>query len=160
MSRILISACLMGAPVRYDGRAKTLTADLLTRWQAEGRLVPLCPEVAAGLPTPRPPAEIAPGQTAAQVLDGIGNIRTDQGADVTAAFVRGAQIALRTALAQGCAFALLTDASPSCGSLEVYAGRHDGTRIPARGVVPEHLIRHGIAVFAPSQIAALAAQLG
>ncbi|WP_127105147.1 DUF523 domain-containing protein [Pararhodobacter zhoushanensis] len=160
MSRILISACLMGAPVRYDGRAKTLTDALLTRWQAEGRLVPLCPEVAAGLPTPRPPAELAPGVTAAQVLDGTGSIRTDQDADVSHAFVRGAEIALRIALAQGCSFALLTDASPSCGSLQVYAGRHDGTRIAGRGVVAEHLIRHGITVFAPSQITDLAARLG
>ncbi|WP_406741240.1 2-thiouracil desulfurase family protein, partial [Bordetella pertussis] len=28
------------------------------RWQAERRVVAVCPEVAGGLPTPRPPAEI------------------------------------------------------------------------------------------------------
>ena len=159
MSRILISACLLGAPVRYDGRAKTLHDTLIPRWQAEGRLVPLCPEVAAGLPTPRAPAEIAPGATAAQVLAGAGRILTDTGADVTAAFVAGAGLALRIAREQGCAYALLTDASPSCGSLEIHAGHHNGRRIAGRGVVAEHLIAQGIRVFAPSQIAALAACL-
>ncbi|WP_083194732.1 DUF523 domain-containing protein [Pararhodobacter sp. CCB-MM2] len=156
MSRILISACLMGSPVRYDGRAKTLTGELLERWQAEDRLVPLCPEVEAGLPTPRPPAEIAPGHEATDVLDASGKVLTDEGEDVTDFFRRGAQIALSVAREKDCRFALLTDGSPSCGSLNIYAGHHDGTRRQGRGVVTELLERHGIRVFAPRDIALLA----
>ena len=61
LHKVLVSACLLGQPVRYDGRASG-HPDLLQLWQAEGRVVPLCPEVAGGLPTPRPPAEIPGGQ--------------------------------------------------------------------------------------------------
>ena len=70
MERILISACLLGRPVRYDGRDKLLPHPLLDRWTREGRLVPVCPEVLAGFPTPRPPAEIEPGAQGAKVLRG------------------------------------------------------------------------------------------
>ncbi|WP_370205296.1 DUF523 domain-containing protein [Pararhodobacter marinus] len=159
MSRILVSACLLGAPVRYDGRAKTLSGTLLDTWRAEGRLVPLCPEVSAGLATPRRPAEIEPGATAAEVLDGKARVLTDTGEDVTAFFTDGAQIALDTARARDCRVALLTDASPSCGSRWIYSGHHDGTRLAGRGVVSELLERHGIRVFSPRDIAALASLL-
>lgn len=60
MEKILVSRCLLGQPVRYDGGVHG-PLSLLLRWQAEGRLVPLCPEVFGGLPTPRAPAEIAGG---------------------------------------------------------------------------------------------------
>jgi len=159
MQPILVSACLMGRPVRYDGRAKTLHDRLLSRWQAEGRLIPFCPEVAAGLPTPRPPAEIAPGADAASVLDGQGTIRTIDDTDVTAAFLSGAQLTVTLAQRHGCRHALLIDGSPSCGSGFVYSGRFDGIRQPGRGVVAEALIRAGVAVYTPARIEDLAAAL-
>lgn len=158
-ARILVSACLLGQPVRYDGRGKPLGDDRLAAWQARGRIVALCPEVAGGLPTPRPPAEIEPGATAADVLEGRARILTRTGEDVTAPFLAGARIALDTARAQRCRFALLMDGSPSCGSLRVYSGHHDGSRRPGQGVTAALLTRHGIAVFAPSQIDALAARV-
>ena len=92
MEKLLVSRCLLGHKVRYDGGAHGPLA-LLLQWQAEGRVVALCPEVAGGLPTPRPPAEIPGGQGGA-VLDGRLPVLTDGGADVTAAFVAGAEIAL------------------------------------------------------------------
>jgi uncharacterized protein YbbK (DUF523 family) len=57
LQRILISACLMGEPVRHDGSHRRIVHDQLETWMSEGRLVPFCPEVAGGLPTPRPAAE-------------------------------------------------------------------------------------------------------
>lgn len=159
MQRILISACLLGAPVRYDGRGKLLSHDRLALWQAEGRLVPVCPEVAGGLPAPRPPAEIEPGAKADDVLDGRARILTLGGDDVTAPFLRGARLALSTAQTQGCSAALLTDRSPSCGSLSVYSGHHTGARQPGQGVLAALLERHGIAVFAPERIEDLARHL-
>lgn len=57
-SKVLVSACLMGLKVRYNGSEKAHPAAILARLQAEQRLVIHCPELAAGLPTPRPPAEI------------------------------------------------------------------------------------------------------
>lgn len=159
MKRILVSACLMGRPVRYDGRAKTLEDRLLAQWQAEGRLVVICPEVAAGFPVPRAPAEIAAGDTAAGVLDGAGRIVTAAGRDETRGFLDGAAQAVALARETGCRHALLTDGSPSCGTTFVYSGRFDGATQPGRGVVAEALMRAGVAVYAPSQIAALAAAL-
>ena len=154
--KILVSACLLGRPVRYDGQAKTLHDDLLERWRAEGRLVPLCPEVAAGLPTPRAPAEIEPGRTADDVLADRGRVLDSQGNDVSGAFRRGAEIALETARANTCRFALLTDGSPSCGSQSVYDGSFSGTTLSGQGVVAALLTRHGIRVFSERDIAALA----
>ncbi len=69
MQYVLISSCLLGNPVRYDGRGVPHGDAVLTRWLAEGRVVPVCPEVAGGMPIPRPPAEIEPGRPAAAVLD-------------------------------------------------------------------------------------------
>lgn len=59
--RVLVSACLLGERVRYDGRDARASSPILTRWLAEGRVVPFCPEVAAGLGVPRPAAEIQGG---------------------------------------------------------------------------------------------------
>ena len=89
MEKILVSACLLGQRVRYDGGGFDPLQQLLA-WQAQGRLVVVCPEVAGGLPTPRSPAEI-PGGQGALVLKGERPVRTDQGEDVTQAFVRGAE---------------------------------------------------------------------
>jgi uncharacterized protein YbbK (DUF523 family) len=156
MKRILVSACLLGRPVRYDGAARTMIDDRLQRWEAEGRLVGFCPEVAAGLPTPRSPAEIADGQTASMVLGGQGVVRDAQGADVTPAFVAAARLTVAQARRTGCRWALLTDGSPSCGASFVYSGRFDGVRRAGRGVVAEALAASGVAVFSPADIEELA----
>ncbi|MCB1405472.1 MAG: DUF523 domain-containing protein [Rhodobacteraceae bacterium] len=154
--RILISSCLMGTPVRHDGRARTLHHILLQDWQRRALLVPLCPEGLGGLPTPRAPAEIEPGATADDVLGGAARILAADGTDLTAPFLVGARQTLRHAQAQGCRFALLTDGSPSCGVTVVYGGMHDGQRRAGAGVTAALLARNGITVFAPQQIDQLA----
>ena len=157
--KILVSACLLGQPVRYDGRAKTLHHEALRNWQAQGRLIPLCPEIAAGLPTPRPPAEIAPGLSGPDVLEGRGAILEMSGRDVTEPFLEGARRAVELARSHGCRFALLTDGSPSCGSRWIYDGQHTGGRKQGMGVVAAALHKAGVHVFAQDQIAELAACL-
>ncbi|MBP0650985.1 DUF523 domain-containing protein, partial [Mycobacterium tuberculosis] len=89
----------------YDGRGRPLASEHLERWRAGGRLVAFCPEVAAGLPTPRPPAEIGAGGDGRAVLAGAGRVLTSDGDDVSAAFRGGAELALPLARAQGCRFA-------------------------------------------------------
>lgn len=158
--KLLVSACLVGRPVRYDGQAKPLAHPLLARLAGEGRLVPLCPEMAAGLPVPRLPAEIEAGMTGADVLDGRARVLDSAGGDVTAAFLDGARRALDTATAHGCRHALLIDGSPSCGPLAIYDGSFSGRRHAGQGVVAALLARAGIAVHAPAEIAALEAALG
>ncbi|WP_323121308.1 DUF523 domain-containing protein [Burkholderia alba] len=154
--RILVSACLLGAPVRYDGSPKTLLHPLLTQWQAEHRLVAICPELAGGMPTPRPPAEIQRAASGSAVLDGTARIVDRARQDVTGAFVDGARAALALALEQGCRYALLTDGSPSCGSEIIYDGSFSGRRHAGAGVTAALLRRHGIAVFAQQEIERLA----
>lgn len=159
MVKILISACLLGEPVRYDAKGKQVVDERIDRWSNEGKLVPLCPEIAAGFPIPRPPAEIVNGCDGSDVLDGTGHILEDIGRDVTQGFISGAEIALEVAKSNGCTLALLTDGSPSCGSTYVYSGAFDGQRRDGKGVVAELLSRNGIKVFPESQIEELAAMI-
>src|SRR5690606_41678589 len=99
MQKVLVSRCLLGHRVRYDGGAHG-PFDLLQQWLDEGRVVALCPEVAGGLPTPRPPAEIRGGQGGAG-LDGKLPVLTIDGVDVTAALVDGAEQGLALGREQG-----------------------------------------------------------
>ena len=115
-ARILVSACLLGRPVRYNGSAKPFIHPALSRWQAEGRVVSICPELAAGFRVPRPPAEIGAGRSGEDVLGGGAQVIEQGGADVTALYLAGARAALALARAENCRFALLIDGSPSCGS--------------------------------------------
>ncbi len=151
MEKILVSRCLLGQPVRYDGGAHG-PLDLLLRWQAEGRVVPLCPEVFGGLPTPRPPAEIAGGQ-GARVLDGELAVLTVDGVDVSPAFLAGAREALRLCAEHGIRLAVLKARSPSCGNHENYDGSFSGVRVPGEGVTAAALRRAGVRVFNEDELA-------
>lgn len=151
MGKVLVSACLIGERVRYNGTANTLCNTVLEIWKREGRIVPVCPEVAGGLPVPRTPAEIVGGQ-AQDVLDGHGRVMTQTGQDVTEFFIKGAQQALTLALNQQVACAILAEGSPSCGSSSVYNGHFNGTRIPGMGITTCLLRQHGIKVFSQYQL--------
>ncbi|TLP56382.1 DUF523 domain-containing protein [Microbispora triticiradicis] len=152
MERILVSACLLGRRVRYDGGAKTSDDDLLARWRAEGRLVPFCPEVEGGLPVPRPPAEIEGGAGGAAVLVGEARILTPDGADVTEAFLSGARQALAAARSSGVRIAILKEGSPSCGSLRIYDGTHRGRTTQGQGVTTALLELNGVRVFGEDRV--------
>ena len=98
---ILVSACLLGTPCRYDGTGKLEPA--LERLRAQGHtLVPVCPEVLGGLPTPRPPAERQPD----------GRVVTREGVDVTAEYRSGAERALEIARTHGCTLRCSRSAPP------------------------------------------------
>ncbi|MGL4317316.1 MAG: DUF523 domain-containing protein [Pseudomonas sp.] len=157
MEKLLVSRCLLGHKVRYDGGAHG-PFDLLQHWQDEGRIVALCPEVAGGLPTPRPPAEI-PGGQGASVLDGSQPVLTRQGEDISAAFVAGAEIALRLVRQHGLRVAVLKARSPSCGNSHNYDGSFTGTLIEGEGVTAALLRRAGVRVFNETQLAEAAAEL-
>ena len=152
MEKILVSRCLLGHRVRYDGGAHG-PFDLLGVWQSQGRIVPLCPEVAGGLSTPRPPAEI-PGGPGGAVLAGRLPVVTVGGEDVTAAFVAGAEAALELIARHGIRLAVLKARSPSCGNLENYDGSFSGTRVAGEGVTAAALKRAGVAVFNETELVA------
>ena len=130
---LLISACLLGVPCRYDGASKPVPRiELLTERFV---LVPVCPEQLGGLPTPRTPAE----RCGSCVL-------TRDGRDVTENYLRGAQEALRIARITGCKAALLKAKSPSCGCGRIYDGTHTGTLTGGNGVTAALLMQNGISV--------------
>lgn len=151
INKILVSACLMGFKVRYNGSDKAKVTAQLSQWQQEKRLVIHCPELAAGLPVPRPPAEIkfADGN---DVMHGRAKIIENTGLDVTDHYQLAAWLALRAAQESGCRAALLTDGSPTCGSQTIYDGSFNNTRKTGMGVAASLLRAHGIAVFSEAQI--------
>ena len=139
----LVSACLLGIPTAYDGGAR-LRAELLAL-AARGQVVPVCPEAAGGLPTPRPPAEIVGGD-GDDVLEGRARVMTVAGEDVTEAYLRGAECALKAAQRHGITTAILKQGSPSCGSARIYDGTHSGRLKVGHGVTAALLRRRGVIV--------------
>jgi len=157
--KILVSACLMGHAVRYDGRSKPLIHPAIDRWREEGRLVTICPEMSAGMAVPRPPAEIADGATGEDVLAGSARVIEITGGDVTEGFRQAAENALALARETGCMYALLIDGSPSCGSGFTYDGSFSGVRHPGNGVTAALLKRAGIEVYSDREIDSLVERL-
>jgi uncharacterized protein YbbK (DUF523 family) len=129
-----VSACLLGVRCTHVGDDNLSAAVVALR--ATHRLVPVCPETAGGLPTPRPAAE----------LDAAGSVRTADGTAVTDAYERGAAHALRLAQATGARRAVLKARSPSCGCHETYDGSFTRTRVARPGVTAAMLLAAGIEV--------------
>lgn len=152
MNLVLVSACLLGSPVRYDGAHKRSSSAVLQRWVAEGRVVSVCPEVAGGLPVPRAPAEITAGAGGAAVLLGRAKVVDPQATDLSAQFVAGARHALQLALARGIRVAVLKEGSPSCGSGYIYDGTFVGGRVAEQGVTAALLESAGVRVFSETQL--------
>ncbi|AVP99178.1 DUF523 domain-containing protein [Ahniella affigens] len=159
MHKILISACQLGEGVRHNGAHKLIEHPVFRRWQSEGRLVGICPEVAGGLPVPRPAAEIEGGQDGSAVLARHAKVRTQGGDDVSAAFIAGAERALALAVRHGCRIAVLKERSPSCGSSFVYDGRFAGSVQQGAGVTAALLRAKGVLVFSEDQLDAADAAL-
>ena len=133
MRMILVSACLTGVPCRMDGASKPAPA--VCRLAEAGEAVPVCPEVLGGLPTPRKPSERLGGRV----------VNCD-GDDVTEAFRRGAEEALRICRERGCTMAVLKARSPSCGLGVIHNGRFDGGLTEGNGIFAEMLLAAGIPV--------------
>ncbi|HEV2613838.1 MAG TPA: DUF523 domain-containing protein [Gammaproteobacteria bacterium] len=152
MSKILFSGCLLGQKVRYDGRDNLQTNARLQSPIKAGNVISICPEMAGGLPTPRPPAEIEPGKNVGDIFSGIGRILTNLGDDVTAEYLLGAQKTLELAQKHDIRVAVLKARSPSCGSKQVYDGTHSGIKIDGMGVTAALLTLHGIHVFDETEI--------
>ena len=140
--KILVSACLLGHPVRYDGKSVPLKKiDWLQELQKQNRLVIICPEQAGGLPTPRDPAE--------RQQDKIITINNQ---DVTGEFEQGAQLALKLCQQHDIKIALLKANSPSCGNQKIYNGQFNNTLIAGLGMTAELLNKHDIKVYSELEI--------
>jgi len=141
---VLVSACLLGRECRYDGKHSaddTLLEELAARGE---RAAPFCPEEQGGLGTPRPPAWIE-SKDAEAVLDGADRVVTDEGRDVTAGFIAGAQGALAACRELGAERAYLKERSPSCGAASTHVA---GELVDGPGITTALLRREGIEVSA------------
>ncbi|WP_312938647.1 DUF523 domain-containing protein [Oscillibacter sp.] len=137
--RLLVSACLLGLPCRYDGGANRLAG--IESLLEQHECIPVCPEQLGGLCTPRSPAECREGR-----------VFTREGAEVTAEFERGAQATLELARLFGCEAALLKERSPSCGSGVIHDGGFSGGLTAGDGVTAALLKAEGIAVYGETRV--------
>jgi uncharacterized protein YbbK (DUF523 family) len=154
MEKILVSACLLGEPVRHNGAHKRSDDEILQRWIEEGRVVAVCPEIAGGLPVPRPAAEIVGGADGSKVLDGEEIVIDANGRDISEHFLSGANVTLQAARVNNIRIAILKEGSPSCGSGYTYDGTFTSTRVlGSQGVTAALLTREGIKVFSELQLA-------
>ena len=147
MDKILISGCLFGWHVRYDHGDIPCEDEIFLKWKSEGRLVPVCPEVFGGLPTPRPDSQR------------IGNkVIACTGPDVTAEYEQGAIEAVRLAKDNRVKFCIMKEDSPSCGSTMIYDGTFTDKKIAGQGLAVQYLRAAGFTVFNENELAK-AAQL-
>ena len=156
---LLISACLLGVECNHEGRGspRAVVEELARHY----RLVPVCPEVLGGLPTPRAAAELRGGDGADVVAGADGTrVVTIAGDDVTAAYRRGAEAAVAVARGVGARRAVLKARSPSCGSSAVYDGTFSRRLVPGRGVTAAALAAAGLAVGSEEDAAAAASPAG
>ncbi len=137
--RILVSACLLGIGCRYDGASKpnTKVIELKDRYE----LIPICPEIYGGLPTPRIPSEIVGDRVVMK-----------DGADVTEQYRRGAREAVRLCQLFDIRIAVLKARSPSCGTGKIYDGSFGGVLIDGDGITSEALKEIGIKVISEEEL--------
>ena len=148
MPKYLISACLVGENVRYDGQ--NCLQQKLRQLVIEQRAVIICPEVSGGLSTPRLAAEIV-GGNGEDVLCGKAKVLDSAGNDVSNAFIQGAYKALQLAQKHQITHVILKANSPSCGSELIYDGSFSGNKIQGNGVTSALLKQHGFTVITEDQ---------
>ena len=119
--KIMVSACLLGNNCKYNGGNNR--SESLLRLLSDYTVIPVCPEVLGGLPTPRAPAEIVDGA-----------VTNREGVSVDKAFRQGAENALQIAKQEQPDLIILQSRSPSCGTKQVYDGTFTGTLVPGQGV--------------------------
>jgi uncharacterized protein YbbK (DUF523 family) len=135
--KVLISSCLLGENVKYDGGNNSILDDkFIQKLKNSNLIVPSCPETEGGLPTPRVPVEIINKRAINQ-----------NGEDKTAEFVQGAKKALQKVLKNGVKMAIMKFRSPSCGSGQIYDGTFTRTLIAGDGIATRVLKKNGVRVF-------------
>jgi len=137
--KIAVSACLLGDNCKYNGGNNF--SEKVAKFVQGHEVIPVCPEVMGGLPTPRESSEI---------VDGV--VRHKDGVSVDEEFRRGAEIALKKVLENGVELVILQSRSPSCGVKEIYDGTFSGTLIPGQGVFAKLLTENGIEVIDVSEL--------
>ena len=128
--KILVSACLLGENCKYNGGNNR--NEKLLRLLSGHTVIPVCPEVLGGLPTPRIPAEIVNGR-----------VTNREGDSMDEAFRSGAEKALEIARKEQPDLIILQSRSPSCGVKQRYDGSFTGTLMEGAGVTAQLLMENG-----------------
>ena len=137
---ILVSACLLGVCCRWDGGTNGPHPDVEALMK-EHNLIPICPEIMGGLPTPRQPSERRGELVATRDYE-----------NVTAEFERGAEEALKLCHLYRCRYAILKERSPSCGTGWIYDGTFQGRLVHGYGVTAALLASYGVTVLGESEV--------
>lgn len=145
---ILVSSCLAGLQVRYNGThcLNKKIHDLA----AQNKAITICPELLGGFSTPREPAEIEGGD-GEDVLDGKAKVVGKSGRDVTELYIKGAYATVEKAKEINATLVVLKEDSPSCGSSTIYNGEFKGEKIVGNGVTSALLKRNGFKVISEEQ---------
>ena len=131
--KIAVSACLLGENCKYNGGNNY--SEKVSEYVKGHEVIPVCPEVFGGLPTPREPSEI---------VDGI--VRHKDGSSVDKEFRKGAEAAFKIIKEKEVELVILQSRSPSCGVNTIYDGSFSGKIIKGHGIFAEILLRNGIKV--------------
>lgn len=129
--KIAVSACLLGENCKYNGGNNY--SKKVAALSSDNEIIPVCPEVLGGLPTPRDPSEIA---------DGV--VKHKNGESVDDEFQKGAAAALDIVKKNHVELVVLQSRSPSCGINEVYDGTFSKRLIPGEGVFARLLRENNI----------------
>lgn len=132
--KFAVSACLLGVNCKYNG-GNNLHVDLQS-FLKDHQVLPVCPEMLGGLPSPRACCECFQGA-----------VITEHGDDVTDAFIQGAKLALDQIKDFHPSAVILQPRSPSCGNNQIYSGHFDGTLISGQGIFAHMLQEAGIPSF-------------
>lgn len=131
--KVVVSACLLGHNCKYNGGNND---NPKVKAFVEGKeVIPVCPEVLAGLGVPRKPVEIVNGV----VMDREGN-SPDKALRAAVTKI------LEELKGQEIACAVLQSRSPTCGVKQVYDGTFSGTRIDGQGILARALMDAGYQV--------------
>ncbi len=133
MNKVLISACLAGKNVRYDGKSSGEIKPAIKKLIDEGKAILICPEMDAGLKAPRACCEIIGGD-GKDVLKGAAKVMNTENEDITDYFIIGAKLTKELAKKEGIRKAILKEQSPSCGTKRIYDGTFSGNKVPGAGV--------------------------
>lgn len=143
---ILISACLLGQNVRYDGKTKEVKGLIeLTRYY---NVIPMCPELSGGLKIPRDPSEIVGDK-----------VLSKRGRDVTDYYNDGAYLAATICKMKNVRLAILKERSPSCGTHFIHDGSFTDKVIPGKGITVRRLEAMGVRCLNEDEGLALLASL-
>ena len=140
-----ISACLAGVNCRYNG-----SGFLIEEYQKNpDEYVLICPEVLAGLNTPRNPNEIdgiITTNTYDDLVLGTISVIDKEGNDYSKEFIEGANKVLAILNKENVKEVILKENSPSCGCNIIYDGTFSGKKIKGQGVLCALLKKNNIKV--------------